>query len=230
MHRLRFPPALTDPLLPFKPTHSSALVVWGYLGRAIPCLMSSEAKISVLASEWLASLWALLPERNQWEVLFFFFFFFFGGSVSTLKLKGAAKRKGTKTNISRETVGGKKWTLYLCCHVQTNFLLFWRRWLLGSWIPHFKICFAYFLTKLTLRRGKKVWWQEKRKHKISHACAHSPRMKQSRCRHTVNLFCPSHSWHLALRLDSHSAERHRLGVWLWRGWASRCHRTNELIY
>ena len=71
MHRLCFPPALTDPLLPFKQTHSSALVVWGCLGRAIPCLMSSEAKISVLASEWLASLWALLPERNQW-VLFFF--------------------------------------------------------------------------------------------------------------------------------------------------------------
>lgn len=98
----RFPP-LTAPLLPNECNHSSVLVVWRYLGRAIPCLMSSEAKISILASEWLGSLWERLcvSERDQWKMHFFF-------SVTTLKLRGTTKRAGRQTNIFRETAREKK--------------------------------------------------------------------------------------------------------------------------
>lgn len=38
---------LTALLFPTELIHSSVLVVWGYLGRPIPCLMSSETKISI---------------------------------------------------------------------------------------------------------------------------------------------------------------------------------------
>lgn len=124
MHRLRFPPALTDPLLPFKPTHSSALVVRGYLGRAIPCLMSSEAKISVLASEWLASLWALLPERNQWEVLFFFFLLFWWQRFH-LEAQRSSEEKGHENKyIQRDSRGEEMNTVpLLSCANQFSPLL-----------------------------------------------------------------------------------------------------------
>lgn len=55
----------TAPWLPDESAHSSVLLVWGYLGRAIPCLMSSEAKISILALEWLGSLWEQLCCLNE---------------------------------------------------------------------------------------------------------------------------------------------------------------------
>lgn len=207
MHRLRFLPALTDPLLLFKRTHSSALVVWGYLGRAIPCLMSSEAKISVLASEWLASLWALLPERNQWEVLLVFFLFWW--QRFHLEAQRSSKEKGHENKyIQRDSRGGEMNTVsLLSCANQFSPLLV-------------EVISGFIDSPL-----QNLLWILPEK-----VDAHFPSMKQSRCQHTVNLFCPCHSWQLAHRLDSHSAERHRLGVWLWRGWASRCHRTNELIY
>lgn len=71
----RFAP-LTVPLLPSELAHCSMLAVWGYLGRLIRCLMSFETKISILASEWLYSLWEQpgLAQWDQWEVPFFIWY------------------------------------------------------------------------------------------------------------------------------------------------------------
>lgn len=180
-------PLPTAPLLPDEHTHSSGLVVWGYLGRAIPCLMSSEAKISILALEWLGSLWVWLCCVNV-------HLDFFGSIIYTLKLRGTTKREGRQTNIFRETVRGKN---EYCISVVVWKTIFSSCGWGDFWVHGFP-------SKPVLHSSwkvdilEKVWWHPQvEKIQTSHARARSPAMKQSCCHHTVNLFCWSHSWQLA---------------------------------
>lgn len=123
----RFAP-LTVPPLPSALARCSMLVVWGYLGRLIPCLMSFETKSSILASEWLYSLWeqpGWLNEINE-KCIFLF---------GTSRLMGTIQREGTQTYVSQRNqfspplVGATlgSWTLLKHYYHSSLMSTIWRR-------------------------------------------------------------------------------------------------------
>lgn len=80
---------LTALLFPSELILSSVLVVWGYLGRPILCLMSSETKISIFGHRMMIFIMGRvqLPEWQHWEV------HLVAGSVSTSQSRTAKKDK-----------------------------------------------------------------------------------------------------------------------------------------
>lgn len=172
MHRLSFFLLLTALLLPNECIHSSVLVVWGYLGWALPCLMSSEAKISILASEWLGSLVARLSGV-------FFFPFSLGSNWFHLEAQRNNKELGQANKYIQRDSEGKM-----------NFLLFILRWLFEFMDSpqNFVLHGSWKVDILGKTCSKKT---------IPNSCTHSLTVKQSCCHYTANLFCWSHSWQLA---------------------------------
>lgn len=144
MHRLSFFLLLTALLLPNECIHSSVLVVWGYLGRALPCLMSSEAKISILASEWLGSLVARLSGV-------FFFPFSLGSNWFHLEAQRNNKELGQANKYIQRDSEGKMKTISALSH-ENQFSPFHTE--VTFWVHGFpsKFCFARFLKSWHFRK------------------------------------------------------------------------------
>lgn len=80
---------LTALLFPSQLILSSVLIVWGYLGRPILCLMSSETKISIFGHGMMILIMGRdqLPEWWQWDE------YLVAGSVSTSQSRTASTDK-----------------------------------------------------------------------------------------------------------------------------------------
>lgn len=230
---VRFPP-VDSSLLPDECAHSSVLVVWGYLGWAIPCLMSSEAKISILALEWLGSLWEhfCCSSESNWNTC---------GEVQHKRWVEEQRERAdnhtlrdTHTHTDRNISVVVRWKPILSSPgwdiKVTLGLMESRPKPVLHIVPGKVDTFGWNIFGSDGIQTTPRFWAPNRWGETQHPCMHP----LSNCGAKIpSVYCEILGVtddNRAVQLESLSTESRRLCVWMWRGWASRCHRTNELIY